>query len=406
MSTIDDEIEIAAVIDVDSHILEPANLWVERLPQKMRDVAPRVVWDEDSSEERWQIGDIRLGGAAHLGVAGWREPFPYFPASIGEAPLAGYDATARLGWLDEQGIQAQVLYPNLLGFDAHVFLVLGADVALACVRAYNDFMTEWCSADPDRLIAIMALPFWDMDASVIELERCHEAGHRGILMAAHYEKAGFTNVSDPQWAPVLSRAQELGLSINFHVGFSKRPLEELRGRYQTQTRGYIESMNEAELEKYVVNSVSTSSPGFLSNAQAIADVICNGLCQRYPELNFVSVESGFGYMPFLLQNLDWQWRNNGVSRVDPSFDLLPSEYFRRQIYSTLWFERPNVDDLIDLQDNVMFETDFPHPTCQHPGPYTPAVEPEVYADATLAALPDDVLAKVLHDSAARLYRLD
>ena len=52
---------------------------------------------------------------------------------------------------------------------------------------------------------------------------------------------------------------------------------------------------------------------------------------------------------------------------------------------------------------MLFETDFPHPTCQHPGPRTPAVEPEQYATEALGALPDDVLQKVLVDNAARLY---
>ena len=92
------------------------------------------------------------------------------------------------------------------------------------------------------------------------------------------------------------------------------------------------------------------------------------------------------------------------SREHPEYDLLPSEYFRRQIYGCFWYERDSVTSaLLAYPDNMMFETDFPHPTCQHPGPQTPAVEPATYAESALSALPDDVLRKVLVSNAADLY---
>ena len=109
-------------------------------------------------------------------------------------------------------------------------------------------------------------------------------------------------------------------------------------------------------------------------------------------------------IPGALEAFDWQWRNGGVAKENPEYDLLPSEYFRRQIYGCFWYERDVVTSaLLAYPDNMMFETDFPHPTCQHPGPQTPAVEPATYADEALGALPDDVLAKVLVSTASRLY---
>lgn len=394
------------VIDVDSHILEPADLWSSRLPKRMRALAPRVIWDERTGEERWQVGDILLHGAGYLAMGGWKEPYPFSPSSIAESPKAAYDSSARLDWLNEQGLYAQVLYPNLLGFDSHAFLKLGTDVALACVRAYNDFLTEWCSADPGRLLPIMSLPFWDLGAAVAELERCSDAGHKGILMAANYEKAGFPNVAAPEWAPVLAAAQERGLSINFHIGFSRMSADELEDRWTKQGRKTFEEQSAAETQQYVMTKVRNSAPSFLSNAAAISDVICYGLCQRYPSLKFVSVESGFGYIPFLLQSLDWQWTNAGVSRLDPSLQLLPSEYFRRQIYATFWYERLNLEDLVNLQDNVMFETDYPHPTSLTPGPWSSALSPRETIADHLSELPAEVLQKVLFANAAGLYHVE
>jgi predicted TIM-barrel fold metal-dependent hydrolase len=130
-----------------------------------------------------------------------------------------------------------------------------------------------------------------------------------------------------------------------------------------------------------------------------------GLCERFSRLNFVSVESGFGYVPFLLEAMDWQYKNNRASQRG-SLRLLPSEYFRRQVYATFWFES-YVDRLIDLlPDNVMFESDYPHPTSLSPGPGSRADDARTTIARNLAGLPEEIRRKVLHDTAARVYHLE
>jgi predicted TIM-barrel fold metal-dependent hydrolase len=146
---------------------------------------------------------------------------------------------------------------------------------------------------------------------------------------------------------------------------------------------------------------------FLNNARTIAQLTCGGVCHRFPELNFVSVESGIGWIPFALASLDWQWKNCGVHLEHPEYDLLPSEYFRRQIYGCFWFERDTALSAIDQlgPDNVLYETDFPHPTSMSPGPASSAIAPDAYIDEALGDLPEATLRKVLHDNAARIYHL-
>jgi predicted TIM-barrel fold metal-dependent hydrolase len=147
-----------------------------------------------------------------------------------------------------------------------------------------------------------------------------------------------------------------------------------------------------------------SSLLFVDNLRCISNLIHGGVCHRFPDVKFVSVESGVAMIPGALEAFDWQWRNGGVVTEHPEYDLLPSEYFRRQIYGCFWYERDAVTSaLLAYPDNMMFETDFPHPTCQHPGPQTPAVEPKDYAESALSSLPDEVLAKVLVSNAAELY---
>ena len=113
------------------------------------------------------------------------------------------------------------------------------------------------------------------------------------------------------------------------------------------------------------------------------------------DLNFVSVESGIGWIPFALEHLDWQWKNCGVPQEHPEYDLLPSEYFKRQMYGCFWFEDGTVKAAIDQvgADWILYESDFPHPTSMAPGPATAAVEPRQYIADTLGDLPEDVLAQ-------------
>jgi predicted TIM-barrel fold metal-dependent hydrolase len=147
---------------------------------------------------------------------------------------------------------------------------------------------------------------------------------------------------------------------------------------------------------------------FMGNARTVAQLICGGICHRFPELNFVSVESGIGWIPFALASLDWQWLNCGVPREHPEYDLLPSEYFRRQIYGCFWFETDTAMSAIDQlgADSVLYETDFPHPTSMSPGPASAAMHPQEYIRETFGHLPDDTVRKILHDNAARIYHLD
>ena len=113
---------------------------------------------------------------------------------------------------------------------------------------------------------------------------------------------------------------------------------------------------------------------FLDNSKAIGALIAHGICHRYPRLNWVSVESAAGWVPSFLEAMDWQWKGTGVALDHPEFDLLPSEYFRRQIYAAFWFEQASARFAMEqIRDNLLYETNFPHPTSMSPGPASPAV---------------------------------
>ncbi|SHM65183.1 amidohydrolase family protein [Cryptosporangium aurantiacum] len=380
-----------AVADVDSHIIEPADLWTARISSKWGDLIPHVRFHERRQEDVWYVGDKKLYGAGAFAQAGWPEYPPSHPKRLAEANPATVDPKARLSYLDEMGIYYQVLYPNILGFHSHVFLKnVPRELATECVRAYNDWIVEFCSADPKRLVPMTMLPFWDIDESVAEIQRAHAMGHKGVLFAARYDKVGLPRLADDYWSPLLGLAQEMELSLNFHVGFLSAP-EELSG-----------AVDQSKKEDFT----KESSLVLLGNAQNIAEVVLTGVCDRYPDLKFVSVENGAGWLPFLAETMDWQWKNVGAHKDFPD-RLLPSEYMQRQIYGMFWYEQQAMRSVIDLiGDNLMFETDFPHATSLSPGPASESPSPRDVMERALGGLPEQTIGKVLQHTATKLYHLD
>jgi predicted TIM-barrel fold metal-dependent hydrolase len=378
------------VIDADSHVTEPADLWTSRLPRKFADDAPHVEFDPVRQRDRWHVGRHTLLGVQDQAHAGWKEFYPSTPPSFADAEPGGWDAGARLKVMDAHGIGAQILYPNLLGFFGFAFMDLEPELGLACVRAFNDFQFEWSSVDPKRLYPLAFLPFWDIDASVAELRRCADLGFRGFNWGRNFEKVGLPSMRDTHWDPVMNVAQELELPVSFHIGFGNTTEPDL-----DEWASVTEDSALAQMSVLF----------FLGNAEVITDLCMRGMCERFPRLNFVSVESGFGYVPYLLQAMDWMYKNNRGSSTRHGLPL-PSEYFKRQVYATFWFEQ-NVDRLIDLlPDNVMFESDYPHPTSLSPGPGSVAQDAKTTIANNLAQLPEDIRRKVLHDTAARIYKID
>jgi predicted TIM-barrel fold metal-dependent hydrolase len=379
------------VVDTDTHVVEPSDLWTSRVPEKLAASVPHVEVHPETHHHHWRIGDHWLMPVGFYAMAGWRDYPPNTPCEFEEVDPGAWRAGDRLKRMDEYGIYAQVLYPNLIGFESPLFMSLGSELSLLCTEVYNNFITEFASADPKRLIPIAMLPFWDLDASVKEMQRARELGHRGVLFANKYEVIDMPPFTDQHWDPIYAAAQDLDLSINFHVGFS------------SSKTGAAQGMT-AMLSAFDARTAARGTAlGLMGNADSIAAIITSGLCDRFPRLKFVSVESGFGYIPYLLESLDWHWKGYGAHRQS---ELLPSEYFRRQCYGSFWFERGTLPLLEQYPDNFMFETDYPHPTSMSPGPASPAELPRHHIETAFASVSPEVAKKALHDNAASVYHLE
>jgi predicted TIM-barrel fold metal-dependent hydrolase len=210
-----------------------------------------------------------------------------------------------------------------------------------------------------------------------------------------FERVGQPPLHSEHWEPLLRTIEAISWPVSFHTGFNS-------GFNDTDNLDLSESFRELD----GLQQAKLASLFFTGNVHCLGELIMGRICHRYPTLKFVSVESGVGWMPYLTEALDWQFLSNNVHHEFPEM-LLPSDYFRRQIYGTFFFES-HIPRFVDLfPDNFMFETDFPHGR----GSLTPhdaheAVKgPHETIVANLGHLEEEILVKLLHGNAAKVYGL-
>jgi uncharacterized protein len=373
------------LIDADSHISEVGDLWTSRVPAKFVDQVPHMVRGADGRDV-WVLGGETIAVVGRSAPVDWAGFPPEYPPRFDDIHPAAHSAAERIKYLDHAGIWAQVLYPNVAGFGAQRFLrISDQEVKLLAVRAWNDFLhEEWISQSPERLLPTLSLPFWDVEASVAEIERGAGHGFRGVLFTGEPQRFGFPYLGDRHWDPVYAAAQAHRMPIHFHIGGAETGSE---AQPRIAAHGYQGAMTYGAVSLFLKNGVQT------------ADLLLSGVLERFPELKFVSVESGIGWLPFTLEACDYHWVRSGAVGTRSS-QLLPSELFRRQVYSTFWFEEIAPHHLLDVLpvDNILFETDFPHITCLYEN-----IEETIATG--LRYVPEDTRHKFLWDNAARLYNI-
>ena len=369
---------LKTVISADSHMLEPADLWIERLPAQYRDNAPHVYFDED--KKTWLFGceGIPPIPAAALFAAGKsdQELADHQKAGLDAARPGGWDPAERLKDMAIDGIAADVLYTSLA---FNLFWITDGPFQEACFRVYNDWLAEFCSYAPDRFVGLGLISLYDVDHAVAELQRIRNQGLRGAMIwcspPAEMSYAG--RYHDPFWAA----AQDLDMPISLHILTGQAGAS--RGLAATSTDN-----------RYVRLSTST-----YEIQQSLAEMIFSGTFERFPNLKIVSAENHIGWIPFFLQRADGGWTR--FRYVDPTdLTMLPSEYFRRNIWATFIKDRAGLHS-IDLigADNVMWSSDYPHTASTWPRSLE-VIEQE------FVGVSEEDKAKIGRDNAAKLYGFD
>ena len=379
------------IIDCDSHLTEPHDLWISRAPAKYKDIVPQV--KDVNGVPHWVFeGDQILGTTRASSVIRPDKSKGYGTEGLNfkfhEVHPSSYDIKERVKMMDELGIWAQVIYPNLLGFSGLKSPGKDPKVKSMIVQIYNDAMADFQEQSGQRVFGMALLPWWNPEEMVAEVKRCHAMGIRGVNTNPNPQQQGGPELTDPVWAPFLELCGELDMPINFHIGASED---------QMDWYGSVPWPSHHDDIKMSIGSATLH----MQNASVLTNLLMSGLPDRFPKTKFVSVESGVGWIPFLLEALDYYVSHELRPEVrKANFQQLPSDYFARQFYSCFWFEHRNMKDMIRMvgEDNVLFESDFPHPTCLYPDPVN-------FALTGLAAVDPAVQKKVLSTNASKLYNI-
>lgn len=382
------------VVDADTHMTERHDLFTERAPKGYEDRVPRV--ERIDGVDMWVLDGKTFGRAGSGGTIdrdGKKHPFSDSMGGdwgLHDGHDAAWDPKARLALMDEIGVHAQVVFPNAIGLGGQSLVSSVSDRSLVqlSIELYNDAMAEVQEQSGNRLIPMPIMPAWDIAACVREANRCADMGMRGVNMTAHPQDSGSPDLGDPAWDPFWDVCSGRGLPVHFHIGAS-----------QTSLAFYGTTFWPSQ-DEYVKPAIGGASL-FLNNSQVLLNSAYSGMFDRHPGLKMVSVESGIGWVPFMLEAMDYELEENAPEYAK-KLKKLPSEYFRDHWYATFWFEngRGDLQHLIDQvgEDNVLFETDFPHPTSLHPSPVELVTE-------RISALRPETQIKVMGDNAGKLYRL-
>ena len=140
---------------------------------------------------------------------------------------------------------------------------------------------------------------------------------------------------------------------------------------------------------------------YMANARIISNLCMGDFFDKYPQIKIFSAESGIGWVPFLLEAMEYQLDEMVTDPAELSLQKRrPTEYFRDHIFVSFWFEKVGPAKLVEDigVNNVMLETDIPHPTCIYP-------QARERLAAAVAPLSPEVRRRVVQDNAAELFKV-
>ena len=394
--------ELPMIISVDDHVVEPANLWIDRLPSKYHDVGPRIKrapmgevtfiggkltikpGSEGAPADWWRYEDLRrplLRVDSAVGVP--RDQVTMSGITFDDMRPGSFEQTSRLEDMDVNHIEASLCFPTFPRFCGQTFTeAKDKELALLCVQAYNDWMVdEWCAGTNGRLIPLIIVPLWDANLAADEVRRNAARGVRAVCFSEIPAYLGLPSIHDPDnyWDPFFAACDETSMIVNMHIGSSSK-----------------------------MPSTSADAPAAVGsslthiNAElSMTDFLFSGLFERFSNLKVAYSEGQIGWIPYLLHRMDVVWEDNrGWGGVADKVPNPPSTYFPDHVFGC-FFDDPNGLKLIDEigADNITYESDYPHSDSTWPHTAQLALE-------QMAGLSDEQIWKVVRGNAIKLFGLD
>jgi len=393
------------LVDGDGHVAEPLGLWEERMDrERWGDLTPRLSVEEQA---------FYIGGVARSGPSGIVSEVARI-VGIGEEELLGYwrrthealgrqggfDPRARLADMDRDGLTAAVIYPSSALFFGPVDpipAVRDPRFVLACQQAYNDWVAEYCSADRSRLFAMACVPLQDVDLAIGEARRAvGDLGLKGIWIrpSAYVDDKPLSNsVYDPFWAA----CSELDVPVAFHPAVHVDTPGACRKFGLVHDSPSLNITNSAVDQDHGGSGFGQAIGNTVDMIVTMGRLLMGGVCERFPSLDFIFLESGGGWCATQLERMDEQIEEFPLE--GRLLSLRPSEYFRRQCYISFDPGEWNLAASAEFigPDRILWASDYPHPE------YDPA-----HIDGMrkrISGLSEEAQRQILGGNAVRAYRL-
>jgi predicted TIM-barrel fold metal-dependent hydrolase len=386
-------------VSVDDHLIEPARLWEDRLPERWHDRAPHIV--RDGEQEFWVYEDRQIVTTGLNAVAGKkREEFSPEPISYDDMRRGCYDPAARVEDMNQGFVLSSMLFPSFPRYCGQVFHEADdKDLALLCVQAWNDFILDELAGDhPGRFIPMMIIPLWDPAAAATEIERTAARGAKSIAFSENPTKLGLPSIHTDYWHPVFRAAEDAGFVLSMHVGSSSN---------------LIRTSDDMPTLAFMAYSAAANQAGTL------LDWLFSGNFQTFPGLKIALSEGSIGWIPYFLERAEqvvdkqrfWASRfdinmnaahDRGEAKGEASFDLDTDirQLFKDHVFGTFIEDQAGLR-LLDIigEDNVMLECDYPHSDSTWP-------ETISLARKWLGDLPEETQHKITIGNASRVYNFE
>jgi predicted TIM-barrel fold metal-dependent hydrolase len=382
------------IVDADAHIVEPKDLWARWLPARWQDKAPQLVTDEAGGDAWLFAGSSTPDPIGLVTTPG--KPFDEFRwtgVTYDDARPGCYDGAARLEDMDADGIDAAVIFPpqRMIG---HFLGDEDEDFVRAGVQAYNDFLfDEFCAPDPARLVGMAQIPSTGIDDACDTLRKARARGFTGVVLGG-WPAGGetITDDDDEFWAAAVDEA----MPVTIHIFMSSRQAR-IKAR-QAATAAGGEAFYGGKTSRANAKAVGGLGGIFATVPSTIGQLIFTGTFERFPELRVALIETGVGWIPHLLEQLDDRyWRNRSWGEIPLSEP--PSFYWFRNLAAAFVYDPIGVAlrDHVGV-DNMLWSSDYPHHV--NDWPYSRRV-----INQELAGVPQVDRAKILAGNAARIFGL-
>ena len=368
------------VISVDDHIVEPPDAFVGRLPAEFADRAPRVVERADGSEA-WVFEGQELPNVGFNAVVGRPvTEYSFEPTRFDQMRRGAWDISARIADMDLNGVYASLCFPSFLpGFAGQRLQQLTDDpeLALACVRAWNDWVIDdWAGFAPGRMIPLQIPYLLDPEVGADEIRRNAARGFKAVTFSEAPHLLGLPSLHTGHWDPLMAACEETGTVVCLHVGSS--------------------GTSPATSPDAPSDTIGVLFFGYAMFAAV--DWLYSRIPVRFPELRICLSEGGIGWVAGLLDRLEHVRKYDAMYGTWNDVPLSPADTFRRNFWVCA-IDDPSAflqRDVIGI-GNILVESDYPHADSTWP------ITQERLA-VQLAGLSDEEIERVTWKNASELFR--